>query len=460
MGAVTEEDVGWALSRQLGLSFVDIDPDALDAALVRGFHETLLRRSDAVPLLRAESSVSFAVADPTDDLALARLEAAAGVPLSLVIGTPTAIRRALDHVLGARRPDAAGETPHGPGTHHYDVVWERSGDTFLAFHVASALRSGAREIHFLPRDGQVQVHYREAGRLVQVAVEPIRMQESLLARIEALGGPVAGEALHVRGRLRCPLPGGEVRLDASLLKSGDGTSITLVLHPDAGAAPSLESLGVDPADAAELREAIAPGAGVVLVGGPRGSGGSSLLAALAAHALAPGSRALALETRPSSAALPGVTRVELDPAQARSTWAEIAVAQRADLLLLDDVLTGASVAGVLDGAAARRLVLVRTDWDDTGALLAHLLALPGARTTLAPRLLAVLQARRVEADPPLLVETLLVGETLRAAIGEGADSARLLALAAAGGFRTLARRGAERLQAGTLDERELRRARS
>src|SRR5687768_9978645 len=91
MGAVTEADVGWALSRQLGLSFVDIDPEALDPALVRSFHETLLRRSDAVPLLRGDSSVSFAVADPTDDLALARLEAAAGMPLALVIGTPTAI---------------------------------------------------------------------------------------------------------------------------------------------------------------------------------------------------------------------------------------------------------------------------------------------------------------------------------------------------------------------------------
>jgi type II secretory ATPase GspE/PulE/Tfp pilus assembly ATPase PilB-like protein len=460
MGAVTEADVGWALSRQLGLSFVDIDPEALDAALVRGFHETLLRRSDAVPLLRADSSVSFAVADPTDDLALARLEAAAGMPLSLVIGTPTAIRRALDHVLGTRRADEPRGSSAGAGAHHYDVVWERSGDTFLAFHVASALRTGAREIHFLPRDGQVHVYYREAGRLVEVAVEPVLMQESLLARIEALGGPVAGEARHARGPLRCPLPRGEVRLDASLLRSDDGTSITLVLQPDAPAAPSLEALGVDPGDAAELREALAGGAGVVLVGGPRTAGGSTLLASLAAQAADPASRTLAIETRAPAAPLPGVTRLELDAVQARATWADVAVAQRADLLVLDDVLTGAAITGILDGAAARRLVLVRTDWCDTGALLDHLLVVPGARAALAPRLLAVLQVRRVEADPPLLVETLVLGDALRAAIGEGADAARLLALAASAGFRTLARRGAERIAAGTLDERELRRARS
>jgi type II secretory ATPase GspE/PulE/Tfp pilus assembly ATPase PilB-like protein len=124
------------------------------------------------------------------------------------------------------------------------------------------------------------------------------------------------------------------------------------------------------------------------------------------------------------------------------------------------VLVGPAIAGVLDGAASQRLILVRTDWCDSGALLDHLLALPGARATLSRRLLAVLQVRRAQSEPPFLVETLLLSEPLRAALEEGADAAHLLALAAAGGFRTLAQRGAERVTAGTLSEAGLRRARS
>jgi hypothetical protein len=464
MGAVTEEDVGWALSRQLGLSFVDLDPEALDPALVRDFHETLLRRSDAVPLLRGDAGVSIAVADPTDDLALDRLEAAAGAPLSLVIGTPTAIRRALDHVLGPRRVAAPVEVAPGSsapgdrGGRHYDVVWERSGDTFLAFHVATALRRGAREIHFLPGSGQVHVHYREAGRLVEVAAEPVRMQDSLLARIEALGGPAAGGSLHARGPLRCPVPQGDVLLDASLLRTPEGASITLVLHSQPSGPPGLEELGVDPADAAELREALSRRAGLVLIGGPRSAGGSSLLAALGAVVAGPGTRALAFETGVAATTLSGVTRLVLDPDEARAAWAGVAVAQRADVVLLDDVLAGEAIAGVLDGAAARRLLLVRTDGCDTGALLERLLAAPGARGLLGRRLLAMLQVRRVEAAPPFLVEVLLPGESVRTAIEEGAAAPSLLALAAAAGFRTLAQRGAERIASGTLEPAELARA--
>lgn len=465
MGAVTEEDVGWALSRQLGLTFVDIDPEALDSALVHGFHETLLRRSDAVPLLASDAGISIALADPTDDLALDRLQAAAGAPLAFVIGTPTAIRRALDHAFGPRSPGAGLDLPrhaeaHEHGARIYDVVWERSGDTFLAFHAVNALRRGSRELHFLPRDAQLKVYYRDAGQLVEVANEPLHMLEALLSRIEALGGPVPGGVLHARGRLHCPLPQGDVLLDASLLTTREGTHVTLVLHVEAGAPPTLEAMGVDPADAAELREALAGGAGLVVVAGPPDAGGSTLLASLATFALAPGARVLAVEVDPPTSVLPGATRLQLPAGEARAAWAGIAVAQCADVLLLDDVLTGPGIGAVLDGAASQRLVLVRTDWCDTTALLDHLLTLPGARATLARRMLAVLQVRRVQAEPAFLVETLLLTEPLRGALEEGADAPHLLALAAAGGFRTLGQRGAERIAAATLSEADLRRARS
>lgn len=466
MGVVTEEDVGWALSRQLGLTFADIDPVALDPGLVRAFHETVLRRCDAVPLVRVDGMVTLAVADPTDDKALERLESVAGARLSLVIGTPTAIRRALDHVFGPA-PAALGPTvsatPLPPAPNHprlYDVVWERSGDTFLAFHVASARQLGAREIHFVTRGGQLHVLMRQGRALVESAVEPIHMIDSVLARVEALGGPVA-DSLHVEGRFQCPLPFGEVTLDASLLTTSEGTQIVLVLPPEppGSGAPiaALEGLGVDPTDAAELREALSLGAGLLLLGGPRGSGGSSLLTALAAAGTPPGARVLAIAVTSSGAAPAGGTRLLLPRDEAAAAWPGIAAAQRADVVLLDGVLDGAAIDGVLDGAVSRRLVLVRTDWADTQALLERLLAQPGARSVLARRLLAVVQSRRVDATPPLLVET-LIGDSLRTTLEKGHDIGLLFERAAGAGFRTLLQRGADRVEANTLDDRELRRA--
>jgi hypothetical protein len=98
-------------------------------------------------------------------------------------------------------------------------------------------------------------------------------------------------------------------------------------------------------------------------------------------------------------------------------------------------------------------------------MIDRLLAAPGARGTLAPRLLAVLQTRRIEpggvtTGPPLLVETLVVSDAMRTALEVVADAEHVLGLAAAAGYRTLAQRGAERVAAGSLTAAELRRART
>ncbi len=408
MGVVTEEDVGWGLSRQLGLSFVDIDPEALDATVVRSFPEALLRRCDALPLLRAENAVSIAVADPTDERTLERLGAAAGVPLLLVIGTPTAIRRGLDYVLGARAAVPEIAESGSADARHYDVVWEKSGDTLLAFHVATALSRQAEEIHFSLDGGQLRVLYREHGRLVEAGREPGHVLEFLLARVEALGGPVAGDALHVRGHVRCPTPSGEVPLEVSLVTSGAGVSVTLVVRQDT-AIPTFETLGMPPLAAAELRGALDIGPGLVLVSGPRGAGGTRLLGAFTGHVLSElrrgggQARVVVIEPAgaPGGAFLPGepMTRLNLEPERARAVWPEIAVAQRVDILVLDAVLDGDSITGALDGAGAGRWLFVRTDWCDTAALLAHLAARPEGRARLADRLRAVIQVRRAAHSP-------------------------------------------------------------
>jgi hypothetical protein len=445
LGAVTEEDVGWALSRQLGLTLVDLDPRMLDAALVRSFKETLLRRSDAVPLLRAGATTSFAVADPTDDEVLDRLEDACGGAIELSIGTPTAIRRALDTVFEASVATAAPAVPIVADA-RYDVVWERSGATFLAFHAASALRAGARAIHFLPRDGQLHVSYRQAGKLVPVASEPAAVLDALLARLEALGGPVLGDAFHARGTVRCALPTGESALDVSLLRGANGIDVCLIPRPRRDSAPALEELGIDPVDAAALRGALAARSGVAFVCGPPGAGGSTLLSALGQAAGLADARVLVFEPGPT-ASWPGATRLS----GAAAEWRAIAVAQGADAIVLDGTVGDDALDAVLSPEAAQRLVLVRAFACDSLALLEGLARTPAGAATLARRLIAAIQVRALPLGTPLC-ETLLPDEGLRRAIEDSAPRARLAEAAVRGGFRTLAERARERVAAGTLNE--------
>jgi len=143
---------------------------------------------------------------------------------------------------------------------------------------------------------------------------------------------------------------------------------------------------------------------------------------------------------------------------ARAQWQEVVTGQAADVVILDGLVDGPSVQAVLSPAGSRRLMLVRSDWMDSFALLEHLMAQPQGRSILVSRLLAVVQMRRVGEGAAPLVETLFLGPSLREAITTGATRNRMIEVAHATGFRSLAERARARVSKGTLSERDALRA--
>src|SRR5438552_18841844 len=103
MGAATEEDIGWALARQLNLPFVDPRPEALDRELIQSFPEGLLHRLDAVPLVNEDPILSVALADPLDSVVLEELQRAAARPLTPAVATASGMRRVRRAVSGSGR---------------------------------------------------------------------------------------------------------------------------------------------------------------------------------------------------------------------------------------------------------------------------------------------------------------------------------------------------------------------
>jgi twitching motility protein PilT len=212
-------------------------------------------------------------------------------------------------------------------------------------------------------------------------------------------------------------------------------------------------------------------AGLVLITGPRRSGGSTTLAALAGACDHERRRVIFMETRPG-APVTGATRIVAEPDQVRAGWRDLAVGQAADVLALDDVLDGDAVCELLSPAASGRLLLVRTDWQDTFPLLGRLLAERESRMLLPLRLHAILQQRLVRRDPrtrsgertvfptgiQAAFEILFLADAMRQAIRDGAPLERLRELAVADGYRPLADELKRRVAEGTVSRVEASRA--
>src|SRR5262249_22952004 len=142
----------------------------------------LLHRLNVVPLVRTDSSLSVALSDPTDDSIIDEIERAARCPVHVSVATRGAIRGALTTILGPPPREAETEAVAGTPSKQFDVVWDRSGASFLLFYLSGALTAGASELQFWPRPGELRVVHRVGGRLVPVASEPPEVTYSLLSR--------------------------------------------------------------------------------------------------------------------------------------------------------------------------------------------------------------------------------------------------------------------------------------
>ncbi|MBI4364212.1 MAG: Flp pilus assembly complex ATPase component TadA [Candidatus Latescibacteria bacterium] len=398
LGFTSEENIGWALSKQLGIPYVDVRPEAIDAEEVRRFPEPLLRRVQAVPLFGSRSELTVAMADPTDQDAVAELKQTVTSALSLVIGAPGSIRRAIDSIYGPRKENAAEAPPIavGEGTPpdaRRDVVWDRAGTNFLLFHLHSARKKNASEIHFVPSDGTISVFYRGDAGLEAQPTERPEAAIYLRARLGVLGVFDLDGSQELLAGGSIPIEVGPERmiLHVSHCRTAAGIATVIRLSPRPERAPELSEMGVSPIAEAEIREMVDGPEGLVIVHGPPRSGGSQVLSALAALAARPDRRMIALEPDGSTPYPDPVTRVPYGTREdAAARWKELVVGQGADVAMLDDVLRGESIAEVLEGASVGRLIFARTDWLDGKALLSFLARSASGRVVLGDRPFALL----------------------------------------------------------------------
>jgi hypothetical protein len=180
-------------------------------------------------------------------------------------------------------------------------------------------------------------------------------------------------------------------LSVSHCRSSSGIATVVRLAPRPAQVPELNELGVSPIAEAEIRDMVDGPEGIVIVHGPPRSGGSLILASLAALAARAGRRMLAIEPSGVTPYPEQVTRIPYGKREdARSNWAEMVVGQGADVAILDDFLLGDSIEEALGGASVGRLVFVRTDWLDGKTLLAYLASTRHGRAVFADRPFALL----------------------------------------------------------------------
>ena len=388
MGAITEEQLNWALSERLSVPLVDLEDDVVDFSLIRSMPEDLLRRLEAAPVLRVGDEMTVIVADPTNEGAAVELESWTGTRVSTAMAARDRVMHLLDKAFppsaGARA--RAGERRDAPPPAESDLAEVGVMYSLLL----EALRENASEIHVEPRAREVVVRKRVEGHLVEAMRIPHERLAALVFRFRVLAGGL-GEGAPQQAHVQTRLEGQDIELEMFFFPTLHGEAVTVRIRRRVLEAPTLDNLELPSGTRATLLGLVAASGGLVVVAGWEPRARATLLYALARAASGDGRRTVTVE-RAVSFIVPDFLQVEIAGDFVAS--AATVLGQPSDVVLVEDLAAAPVCAAAFGSAEQGTLVVGGLAVPTNLGALAHLLALDVPRAPLLAVMRGVAQVRR------------------------------------------------------------------
>ena len=255
-----------------------IQPEAL--ALIP---EDLARKHIFIPLQIIGDSLMVVMADPDDYIAINDIFARTNMKIQVAFANAADIRRAIDIYYRATEeiqekvnelsPTAAGERE---STSDFNV--ETPITESLDLFIEQAVRDRASDIHLEPQSSRLRIRYRIDGILHDMNSVPISAHAELASRIKILAEmDVTRSKQPQDGQFSVKI--GEKNIDIRVATTDTiyGERITLRLLDKSVSLFTLPELGFLPETMRKYRALLHYPFGMILVGGPTGSGKTTTL---------------------------------------------------------------------------------------------------------------------------------------------------------------------------------------
>ena len=186
---------------------------------------------------------------------------------------------------------------------------------FVTDVISQAIDDGATDIHFEPQEGELRIRYRVDGLLVAVPVPEnlLRFQDAIISRLKIMARlNISERRLPQDGRINFKAGGNTLDIRVSTIPTIYAESVSLRLLNQKKEAFTMERLGMDEGEQAQINRILAYPHGIILVTGPTGSGKSTSLNAFLRQINATDLRIVTVED-PIEYEVPGVNQMQVRP---------------------------------------------------------------------------------------------------------------------------------------------------
>ncbi len=357
---VSEEDITRVLSRQFGISSVNLTSYQIDREVLKFIPADVAKKYLVIPVSRIGSTLTLAMADPSNVFAIDDIKFMTGFNIEPVVAAEISIIEAIKKHYGGGgaielvkekasidgdeysfSDDEMEESPfdefeEGPVVDVEDFdslvhgavdnveVIEEESDEKLPEDVEApivklvngilikAIKLGVSDIHIEPYEKSFRVRYRLDGVLRNAMSLPLKIRNAIISRVKIMSKlDIAERRLPQDGRIKLKL-GKKKDMDfrVSVIPTLFGEKVVLRLLDKSNLQLDMTKLGFEEKALADFQSALRKPYGMVLVTGPTGSGKTTTLYS-ALHQLNQVTENIMTAEDPVEFNLPGINQVQM-----------------------------------------------------------------------------------------------------------------------------------------------------
>jgi len=280
---VTPEELATVLSVQLNMPLIDLTRHPVQPEALHLIPESMARKHTLIPLDKVRDSLVVVMADPEDISIIEDIKAQVKMNVEVALGIRSDIELAIDlHYrssseieeqvgqLASSVSDEVRDTPAPaawtPVTHTLDLL------------IAQAVRDKASDVHLEPQENNLRIRYRIDGTLHNMFSLPLISSTQIVSRIKIMAGMnIAEQRRSQDGQFSMNLGGKDIDIRVATMETAHGERVTLRILDKSLSLFTLPETGLLPEVLEKYQTVLKSPFGLILVGGPTGSGKTTTL---------------------------------------------------------------------------------------------------------------------------------------------------------------------------------------
>ena len=303
LGYAKEELALQCLADYFNLPYVDLDTYLIDEKIVKIIPEEMVRRHTLIPLFKIGNTLTVAMTNPLNLLALDDVRNKVKTDVEIAISTEKKIKKAIEQHYGATAATLENTLQHLMKGNRVGSIQESSdykkshelamkdlptgpmedapAARMLDLVMIQAIRDRASDIHFEPDEKALRVRFRIDGFLYESLTLPKPIHPALTSRIKILAEmDIAETRLPQDGNFNVKLEKRGFEIRVSTFPTIYGENVVLRILDQTSTLFKLEDLGFSEEVLNHFKQLVRKTSGIILVTGPTGSGKTTTLYAL------------------------------------------------------------------------------------------------------------------------------------------------------------------------------------